>query len=328
MCRRTVWRLAACVVTMLLALWPAAASALNPPDTFQIVGVTTWRHYLETDDLLVVIRYNAPYASPPSADIDETIVARLMEGTTTHAASPPYAYYNQGYGYGVVTIYMSASEVSSAGITWGGTGYSVRLDGNPAQSWTSYPAVETSSLGWQGYTSHDDTSTYLAEHIMFIADDLEGRWAVTLTQTVAGGMVLSAAGETYFTNAFPQLRSAVTSVFSGSVSNPTFREESYTQSYASTLRSQVGWVDSGLNNLGSDFGMSRGFVGILMALVLTGVMLFASLRVTGRAEAGILLSVFLYIVMVRLGLLDLVVVAVLGMFAALLISWQLFFRTA
>jgi hypothetical protein len=214
--KKRLWRLSGLAIVLaslvsLLFATPVLASVAQPDSGPFIVSVDIYRHVLETDDQLVVMNYNVPYATPPAETIDETFIARYMNGATEIANDTAYAYYNGGYGFGIVTMYVSATDAPA----WGGA-YTMKFMGNPGLTWGGSgtpPVVSSITLSWHATTTATATSSLLGANILSWATTLSNYWSVALTTSTAGGERLSSYGETYFTNSIDNLRTICPQIF-------------------------------------------------------------------------------------------------------------------
>lgn len=318
-----------------MAVTPALAIAT--PDTTDIISVSIWRHYLETDDMLVLTRYQVEYTTWPTTPvtaetITQAVIARFgVTAGTDFGSSAPYTYTaDNGFGEGIVVVYFTAQEVTDKSITWGSSSYSVKLSGNPSLSWTpTYPSDTTSTLIWKSYSTHETTAQELKSTILSIADELEDAWADTLLASAAEGMILSTNGETYFTRAFPDLRVAIPDLFSSSISAPVFREETYARTYETTLKGQVPtWIQNGIDAAADLFGVSTGLIDVFFALLIIVGMAILSWRLNVGAEWGFIAAPLLLVGAARLGLVSLTILGAAALLCIVLLAFVLFLKKA
>lgn len=319
-------------VSLALALLLVAtpALAITPPTSTVLDEVTVWRHFLELNDLLILARYTITFASPPSESVDLTFMGRFMNGDTEFASVAPYPYYlDKGYGQGVFAIYLSATQVTAKSITWETTSYSVRLSGNPALAWDpSFPSVSSSALSWQTYSSKADTASALATKLLAIAGNLSIIWNIDLTTPTTLGTKFSTSGEDYFTRAIPDLRTATPNIFQIAFSTPTFREETHAKTYETTLKEQVGWVNSALDSVAADFSIGRGMIGVFIALATVIAVIILGLRFGIGAEMGLVASIAPLVGEAKLGLLSLTALGIMSLLCILLAAFILFLKKA
>lgn len=218
---------------LLLLLLPFALGIAAPNSGPYITRVDAYRHYLESDDLLVVVRYNVPYATPPTETITQAYIGRLMSGSTELVSTSPYSYYNEGYGYGAYSMYLDAA--SAAGL-WD-TSLTVELRGSPTLSWTpSIPSAVTSSINWRATAGATATQALMYSHLIAYAEELSDYWSIALTSSTATGTVLSTYGETYFTNIIADLRTAVPALFSAGVTVPAYEDVEWQKAQSEAIK--------------------------------------------------------------------------------------------
>jgi len=216
-------------VLVMLVLGAIPVLAISVPDEGPyILRVDVYRHLLEVDDMLVLGRYNWPYASPPSETITQAVFVRLLDGATELAYCSPYAYYSNGWGYGSFSMYLSAAEASGY---WEDT-LTVEVRGSPTLNWTggSNYVVSTTTLLWRSAATTSATQVLMYSHLISWADTLGDYWSVSLVSTYAGGDKLSSYGAEYFTNVVTGLRTMVPNLFSGAVETPTYTDITYNTS--------------------------------------------------------------------------------------------------
>jgi len=229
-----------------LTLIPTVALAIADPDNLELQGVYVYEDCIEDGDVGVFIEYYINYASLPAETVTLSYLALFLDTTgLIISASSPYAYNDKGYGYGVAWIYFSADEASYYGLDaddW--DRYDVRLAGNPTvpSGWTGDPPTTTRTVdSWQ---TTGDTGVLLGVRILQKASELSDEWGVDLVTTTSVGNRLSAEGETYFTNAIPDLRSMTSSVFSSGTQGPDYpgSDLDYTTSFGATMTDGTGTV--------------------------------------------------------------------------------------
>lgn len=194
--------------------------------------IDVYRHCLEEDDVLVVARYNIPYASTPNETVAQAFIGRFMDGPTELARISPYSYYNRGYGYGGFSMYLDATSAP----VWEGS-YTVELYGSPTLDWVpSVPSVSTSSMNWRSTSGISATRVLMYAHIIAYANELSDYWNIALTSSTAGGVVLSSYGEAYFTNMIPELRAMCPNLFSGGVTVPEYEDAAWQKEQSEVIK--------------------------------------------------------------------------------------------
>jgi len=311
----------------LLSATPALAATAQP-DTIAIAGVDAYRHVLEDDDLLVIVKYHLDYSanSTPDNSIEYTYLGRMMSGATELQAVTPYSYYNSGYDWGIFSFYFSTADAPA----WEGS-YTIRLEGNPALDWdTGVPPLKsTSSINWNATLTQAATEALLETRILGLADDLSDRWQVTLTEEVTGGTVLSSAGVQYFTNSISNLRTIVPDIFPTGVEAVAFTEEEHTKTYQTSLLGRIGTGDMlgrARASVASLLNIDNSMAGAILFFIFLGAIIW------GVAYAGVGMKpvAFMLIPMVimgnLLGLLSLTFTMVIGLLSVMASAYILFYR--
>lgn len=194
---------------------PVAAISTSPT-TVTINWVYVYENCLEENDMLFWADYTVAYAATPTEPISSTYVLRLTTSAGVDIRdSLPYAYFQNGYAKGLCAIYFNAADVTSLGLTWGSANYVMRLDGNPAASWTGGGAIpialtkSSSAFWWKTTTTIGQNQTIITSDILAEALSLEYAWNSTsydmITSTTTSGSRLTTTGETYFMNVLPNL---------------------------------------------------------------------------------------------------------------------------
>jgi len=205
------------LITLLLAvsLGTPFAYAIALPTEHQILQVEAYRSVLELEDTLYLINYNLEYGASPTEPISDTYLFCLRV-TATGAllgATTAYGYFDGGYDRGIATIYFNAADAPA----WNGA-YTLYFDGNPALEWGAGddpPSTSSTSIDWFDEGSVADAQTRLTTRLRTIATLLETDWGppTDLIEDSAGGKVLTATGEEYFTNSIINLRSMCPNLF-------------------------------------------------------------------------------------------------------------------
>jgi len=316
--------LAVVLALALLFSIPLPVQAISVPDSGPfIIQVDMYRHLLEDNDLLVHIRYNWPYdVGPPDTTPSETIAqsafVRLLNGTTELATSTIYPYKRRGWGYGSASMYLNAA--SATGL-WSGN-LTIELQGSPTLTWTggSIPQVSTTTPNWYASTSQSAARLTAYSHLITWAGTLGDYWNITLVQTQAGGNKLSSYGETYFTNAIPNLRLLVPELFSAYVETPQYTDIEWTETGANVTAGAWPFNFGGISQY---FGMPssdtalRSLLAFVIIATLAGVMISRGVPVphVTLASFGLLIALAVpgFISLVLVGGVVFVLVLLTGM---------------
>lgn len=260
-----------------LGIVPRALAAPAAPDVINLEDVAAFQDLLETDDMLVTAYYRLSYATIPDDQAGINFMVQLKDsGGTVLGSTVPYAYNDSGYGYGVVSIYLTAAEVTAASLgAWPFSGLTLTLRGNPS-IFTTVPS-DTHTLVSGDYSTSDgnDTNeTQLAAWVLQYAASLEETWQ--LSMLTDSGLLNSTRGTPYFIQAIPGLRNMVNTIFSISSESPTVPTPAPTPGGAGTLAGDSAtrfdgtfWLTPAFNGTGTTLGLPNGaFQGIMIFIMI------------------------------------------------------------
>ncbi len=164
--------------------------------------------------------------------VNDAYLVRLMDGAVELGAKAPFPYSTLGYEEGLTSIYFSAADVLAAGMGWGPvTGYTIKLQGNPALTWVggAAPSTETSAFVlWFDDGTVGGTEERMTISLRLLAMQLENAWGVDLIESFTGVLKLTVAGEYYFEEVIDNLRDICPDLFSTLVSPAEFEQWSGT----------------------------------------------------------------------------------------------------
>lgn len=140
-------RIIAIVITCMLSLtitMPVLAQIHEPDDTFIIGQVEVYRHVLEENDQLYLITGTIEYTTiPVNINVTQSYLVRLRNAAGVELGQTTfYAYHNDGYDYGMCSIYFSAAEVAAVPVGWNQP-YTIHFDGNPTLHWLDTTATHS-----------------------------------------------------------------------------------------------------------------------------------------------------------------------------------------
>lgn len=334
--KRSYRAAAAAVLTLAvcLALSGTAQAALTPPDTLEIHDVQVYRHLLETDDMLLVFRYNIAYDDPadqPDLPADKAFLFRLVDGANqTLGSNTPKGFYNQGYDMGCGSLYWADADAP----VWGSGNATLRLEGNPTQ-FAGTP-LTTHPMGAADYNSETEQEAireYLKEHILDIADELEVNWGVVgeLYSYTESGAVLSIVGEAYFTSAIIGLRTMCPDLFNLRLRQPTVEDQAHPQTQADSMKDRFDGTIIGdfIDGLGEFLGGIDGHVATTIGCVLAllAVVVLTAMR-HQRAAPGFLIGFPLMLVPTAGGFVSWPILAIITLLCTFLLGYYLFMRHA
>ena len=319
-------------LAMLGLMLSSPVFAIDSPDSLQINAVYVYRHCLETNDQLYIVKYYADYdpdADPltddnPAENITEAYLGRLMDGVDELGSTAPYAYYDDGYDEGIFAIYFSASNPDLP--TWANA-YTMKLEGNPTLTWTAVPSIQVGVFDlWSSSTSINETQAELAARILYLADQLEMAWGINMVDSTGTGSYLSDYGEAYFTNAIPNIQSMAPDAFVGSSAQPNFAIRTPGTDYADDRADSVNGTMLDTQELADWWGVSRMWASSLLYILAGIFLLYAILSPTGSYKGLVLLSIPLVIGGGYLGMIPLLLTVLLGVAAFFISLFLLFYH--
>lgn len=324
------WLVPAVWAIMLSLALAAPVAAIGQPDDLSIDGVYVYQNCRESGDQLYLVPYTIDYASVPAESAQEAYMLRLMDGDDVVGYAYPYAYYNKGYGQGVVALYFSASEAP----TWEGV-YTMQLIGNPFADWAGgIPEDEVSSLDfdvWQD-TELGVTKTIVGARVIEMALDLETAWSQDMV-TIAddGKQVLTSYAAGYFINVIPNLYEIAPDIFaagqggSTSVVEPDIPPEETRTDYSDELEANIIDTPFDFTAMALQWGVSRGaLTAILYYGCVVGILIFVARRL-GTYKPMMLLSIPFVFLGAFLGV-PLIVTVLAGLVALGTTAYVIFYK--
>lgn len=312
------------LITAVTLASPVNATAL--PDSTPTANFYVYRNLLETGDWLLLIYYNIPYSTIPTETVYETFMFRMLaaDNVTELGTVTPYPWNDNGYGYGVASMYWDAGNVTANGMTWN-MSYTIRLSGNPA-NFTTPPDYNYSltSGDYSTLTVSADVKAELASRIITLASNLDIQWALGLTYSLLSetetGTVLSIYGEAYFRGAIYGLQGICPQVFQYVIDNLDLTARTWTDTYVHTLKNQYAgtWVDTAMAAGKALFGTTYDLTALLTSLLVAAGLGIMAVVLSGDAWHGLCDARTGLIVMTRLGFMDL---GSLGLLAALAVIY-------
>ncbi len=243
-------RLATAILVSLLSIALIAAPALaiaDPDNPSSINNVTVYEDLLETGDAGVLISYFIDYAVPPTETATEAYMAVFIDtdSTTQLKSVAPYAFDDDGYGAGIIWMYFTAAEVTAFGLDSTDQAlYSIWITGNPTLAWVGDPPKTTGGIDTWNTTG--DPNVLLAVDVLNYAGTLGTTWSLNLLTSTSIGNRLSSlgtsSGESYFTNAIPNLRLIAPNAFAIGIESPIYEDLDYTTSFGAVMTDDTGTV--------------------------------------------------------------------------------------
>ena len=321
------------LIVALVLLLPGAVSAQAAPDDLIILSAQGYTGALEEDDLLLVVRYDIAYASPPSQLVSDTFIGRFLVDTTDKNSTELFPFSQRGYNQGVFSFYWTALQATTDSVEYNnpnGENYIVRLQGKPGVFPGGVPAINTSTITWR-------TRLELRTDIIALAQALQGDadWVTEeLSLIVTGDQTqFTSDGEEYFATVIPRLASMEPALFESAVAILLPVTRTPANSYAEDLDDfWVGyWVDTNLQSIADNFQISLvviktflAFIGMLIVCV--GTALLLKQHGETAVEFGILTMAVTLPLGIAVGLVSMPVGMIIGLLALVGLSWSFFGR--
>jgi hypothetical protein len=309
---------------LIIALLAVPVLAIDNPDSMSINAVYVYRHCQEDDDQLYIIDYTITYSSNPDENVTEAFIVRLMSGAVELGSTAPYAYYDDGYGRGIASIYFTSAEAPA----WNGA-YTMRLAGNPTLDWSGDPPF--TSVGsfdlWSSSTSQGATEAELGARILYYADVLELAWSVDLIETAGAGSYLTSYGEDYFANSIEDLQAVCPNIFSAGVSQSDWPDVDTTpNTYASTLRGAITGTPLDLSPTAGVLGVDTIWLTTAIFAGIMAISAYGIARVIGSVKPALFIMASLVPIGIMIGWLDLLVGILMGFAAIVTIAYVFFLQ--
>lgn len=271
-------------------LWVAFALpvlAVDPPDEIAIGKAYAYTNLLEVGDLLVVGSYTISYTTNPTDGVDVNFLTNLELADVIIGTNTPYPYFDSdadgdldGYGQGVVSVYLTAAQTLAQGLTdsngawvsWPATDLELVVRGNPSAFTTipeaSHPLVSTN---FSSSEVRSINQTVLGAQVIEWALNLQIAWDTALL--VQGANLLNDTdGAAYFVLTIPGLRQMASHIFATQTTSPTIPTlATTTGDFATAAESRLDaatYYGQGFNDLADDLGLPRGSVEGFLILLL------------------------------------------------------------
>lgn len=299
-------------LALIVSAVPVYADTADPDSTPTIQSFNVYRNLLETDDWLLIIYANIPYATTPSTPVTDTFIWRMIDtdGFTELGDTVGYAYNTDGYGYNVYSMYWSAAEVAANFMVWN-TAYGVRLSGNPAVFDT--PPTYNYGLAASDYstlTVTTEVQTELGARLLVIAAELDTRWvlgaALSLLEEVEAGTVLSIFGEAFYRGAIFGVQALAPTIFATVIRNLNVIDRTWTDNYSGNLTAQWAgtWIETAQEAGKALFGTDYDLLSVIMLLAMSVGLLIGNIMLTGDHWNGMTDVAIFMVIGARLAMFD------------------------
>ncbi len=281
--------------------------AIADPDSISIQGVRAYDSVLEADDLLIVVEYNLAYTTLPDEIISDAYLGRFLRDSTELKSVEPFAFNDKGFGRGVYSLYWTAVQKSADSIEFdnpNSENYQVRLQGKVGVFTGSVPTIASSSIVW---TNELNTAALLFQDIETVARKFENDtgWNddpdfADLINDQGGAVQFTLTGETYFSNAIPQLITMIPAMFSLAKESPDFSEKPDSRSFANDKDQfwNGNWIDTHFDFLATQHQAPKRTFTAMAAVIFMGLIAFFCAGLLGQNELaapfGILTMAFTF----------------------------------
>lgn len=306
------------LVILLLPTTPCYADTPDPDSTPTVVQFNVYRNMRETGDWLVLIYANIPYGTVPDQPVTETFIWQMFDtdnvtelGSTVGYAYNVGTYQDDGFGYNVYSMYWDSANVTALGMAWN-TNYPIRLSGNPAVFDT--PPIYNYAIGLSAYSTETvqaDVQTELAGRVLFLANDLNVKWGLSVTYSLLveeeTGAKLSTYGQAFFRGAIYGLQSLAPGAFPAEIRLVDVEARDWDTEYSENVTGQWGgtWIDTAQAAGKALFGTDYDLLSVIMLLVMGTGLLVGNIMLTGDHWNGLVDVAVLMLIGARLGMYDL-----------------------
>lgn len=276
------------IFCILIFVTPVLAS-IAQPDEISLDGIWAYQNCREDGDQLYLCKYTIDYTTNPDENASEAFLLRYMDGDDTLDSTSPYAYYNAGYGEGVVALYFDADDAP----TWEGI-YTMELLGNPFQEWEGGVPIDSVSAprdfdAWED-NEMNVTRVIVSGRILDLASELETSWGKDMvTEADSGEQVLASYGAAYFFNVVPYLSDITPNVFAegeeltSGVIEPEIPDRDPGTGYSDYLVDQITGTMFDFSALADELATTRS---ALTALLYYGFVLFVSIKASAELKSS------------------------------------------
>lgn len=331
------------LIMLLLAVSPILAISNPTSITFYCTGTTpvykVFYNVMENADMLFVAEQHVHYAVlPTDYTASEAFLFEVLNtsGNETIASVPL-----KQYDAKPISIYMSATQVASAGLTVG-TGYIPRMMGNPLIFASPSGNSVNATLAAGDYVDQElgndggvATSNNLRNFLIGMANDIETHDAPPVGSeyitNVSGTQYLTTIGGSIFLEGIPGLDAMCPILFQYSIEPMPGDTPESTGAYTSTLSPLAKWgqtTANGLTNLGVYLGISQQHAGSLMLFVMVIALSVYAYSRTQSGMAVLLLVGAIPFIGAWLGLMPLALAFVFTIAIVVLLGFFFFSRGA
>lgn len=307
-----------------------------PDSAPTIVSIKIWNSLLSSNDTLILIYANIPYASTPAYPVNSAFMWNLVDSTDNIVGSNlEFPYHDSGYGYNVASLYFDNTTAP----TWSGN-YTLELVGIPPAFTTVTPSwsflIPSDSWITPTETATDQANAAqldLAAQVIYLSGQLDSRWPNTADTSLLlvsdTGTFLSLIGQYFWNGAMPGAQGLAPTVYRTIFSAINTTVRTWSDNYTTALSSQWSsdnstvWI-SDAQQAGADFfNLGWDLLSAIMVLAVGFGLVVANLYLTGDAWNGLMdVSVWL-IIAGRLGLYGLGFLGLITALCLIYISYKI-----
>lgn len=330
-------------IGLVVCLWTPGLAQIPPPQTVEILEVQAFRHLVQANDTLYVIRYNIDWGNitQPVVAVDNTFDFILYDdaGVVVGNKTAP-VFHNSGYNQGIVSFYFPGNTTNPS---WGELG-NVTVEGTAF--FAAPPPSGNYTITADDYTTftspadiREDLRQFIVAQSMFIDYDWNDWWFAGGAQDRQANLlsylqdyhsyVLSATGEAYYSFAIPDLETYCPILFLFTLSEIPYTQKDHSQAGKSAYEGQ--WEGTPVEDfrlavadLMGGVGASTAFTILVVILVLAN-MAWTSVKYN-RLYPGIMSSWGTVLILARMGLPDIAMVMLVATAAMLFALYGLLLR--
>ena len=294
------------LTAIIIGLMALPVYAIANPDDITFGTGTTERYKIfynvrETGDVFIYAEGYVNYAIlPTDYTANEAFILELRDTTNSTVL---IARALESYGDRPISIYLTAAQVTTLGITTG-TSYWLRLSGNPLifsplVENTNYRQVQLSSSDWINQSTSTSSFNHIKVFSLQIATNMEAEDGATYTEIISGTTYLNTAGANLFLEGTPALNVLCPSLFTSESSPVTIETPESTGALQAVLTPnlQLGnTIGDGITAFGGWLSVSQSMAaGILLAIGTLALAIYImKLTGSGLATMGVVASAPLF----------------------------------
>lgn len=327
------------LISSIVASSYSRVEAVAGPDSYTVEYARAYKNVHELGDMLFMMRYYLNYSVEPIEFASQTFLMAVTDGAGsiltdgTNTVSRPLA--DDGYGHNIQCIYLTAAQVTSFGIVWGGSvHYNLALMGNPTLfTTTTYVDSKYLDSGSWIYSATVATGqSYLKDGIIAQSRYLEGvDSSLTLTSNTSSGYKLSTGGNVFWLARYATVLE-ISGISAVSAQYMTVENQTYTGSYITELNTTATnmfggstTVKTAFTNLGDAIGIPYWQVIAFAVLLLPSFMIVSGTvyGISGNSKlAGIVAAPVMFVISMLIPDALLMILTGIAAFIIVAVMWR------